>query len=61
MEAERREVDERVNEGDDGKDEGPITPVFKKFYDAAKSVENVTVVKIEEMATLLGITFPKEE
>lgn len=39
--------------------DGEITPISKEFYDAVKPGDDVTVVKIEEMAALVGITFPE--
>ncbi len=39
--------------------EGEITPISKAFYDAVKPGDDVTVVKIEEMAAFVGITFPE--
>lgn len=39
--------------------DGEITPISKAFYDEVKQGDDVTVVKIEEMAALVGITFPE--
>ena len=38
---------------------GQVSPLSKKFFDAVKPGDDVTVVLIEELSAYVGITFPE--